>query len=113
MCTSVPQAVTDLKAENVTTTTITLTWRQRDDHKPSYSYQVEARQEHGVVYSNSTTDANHTVSGLTPGEIYWLDVLTVVGGVSSSKTSIINQTCKLMKNAFKVEYIVAKYNEEI
>lgn len=105
---SVPQAVTDLKAESVTTTAVTLAWRQQDDHKPSYSYQVEARQEHGLVYSNSTTEPNHTVSGLTPGKIYWLDVLTVVGGVSSSKTSIIIQTCKSMKNGFKVEYIVAK-----
>lgn len=101
--TSVPKAVTDLKAESVTTTTISLTWHRQSDYKPSYSYLVIAQQQQPrLVYRNSTSDDSHTVSGLTPGKRYRLDVLTVVGGVNSSITSIFIQTSKLMKKTFKV-----------
>lgn len=98
LLTSVPKAVTDLKAEHVTTTTILLTWLKQDDYKPSYSYLVIAQ----LVYSGSTSIESHTVSGLTPGKRYRLDVLTVVGGVNSSITSIFSQTCKFMIKTFKV-----------
>lgn len=89
--------MTDLKAEHVTMTTVQLTWLGQDDFKPSYSYLVVARQENKVVYSNSTREETHTVTGLTPGASYTLDVLTIVGEVVSSVESISSQICKLMK----------------
>lgn len=93
--------MTDLKAERVAMTTIRLTWLMQDDFKPSYSYLVVARQEDQVVYSNATSEENHTIAGLTPGASYTLEVLTVVGGVNSLVESISSQTCKSVEQSIR------------
>lgn len=92
-----PTAVTGLHGKYVTTTSIQLTWDRQEDHKSTYSYLVIARQGANVVQNYSTNAENHTFFSLTPGALYTFDVFTVVGGVSSSQSSISISTSKMVK----------------
>lgn len=84
MFAAVPKAVTNLKVVDVNTTAIQLKWSRQNDHKPSYSYRVEALHNNMVVQNASTETETYTFSNLTPGEYYTFKVITVVERVEST-----------------------------
>lgn len=100
-----PMAVTNLQENNVTTTSIHLTWVGKKDHRPAYSYLVIARQNAEVVQNYSTNVENHIFFSLTPGALYTFDVFAVVGGVNSSGRNISVSTSKMVKWIFNRLYI--------
>lgn len=79
-----PKAVTNLTAAAVNTTAIQLTWVRQTDHKPSYSYWVEALNNTGVIQNASAQTETYTFSDLTPGKSYTFNVFTVIEGVKST-----------------------------
>ncbi|XP_036964427.1 receptor-type tyrosine-protein phosphatase beta-like isoform X4 [Acanthopagrus latus] len=81
---TMPKAVTNLKVVDVNTTAIQLKWSRQNDHKPSYSYRVEALHNNIVVQNASTETETYTFSNLTPGEYYTFKVITVVERVEST-----------------------------
>jgi len=88
----VPEPVAGLTVGDVNTTSIRLTWRRPNDHKPSYSYLVIALRDAMAVQNESTGTENYTFFHLTPGELYTFDVLIVVEGVKSAKESTQSYT---------------------
>ncbi|XP_035521032.1 receptor-type tyrosine-protein phosphatase eta isoform X2 [Morone saxatilis] len=89
---TMPKAVTNLTVENVSTTSIRLTWLNQSDHKPSYSYWVIAYQDGIMVQNKSTETTNYTFFALTPGKFYTFNVFTVVEGVKSTMTTTSHYT---------------------
>ncbi|XP_065812681.1 receptor-type tyrosine-protein phosphatase eta [Labrus bergylta] len=87
-----PTAVPSITVENVTTTSVQLSWLRQSDHKPSYSYLVMALQDTKLVHNESTEKETYTFSDLYPGSFYTFKVVTVVDGVKSSETNISSYT---------------------
>uniref|UniRef100_A0A8C4DIL8 protein-tyrosine-phosphatase n=1 Tax=Dicentrarchus labrax TaxID=13489 RepID=A0A8C4DIL8_DICLA len=89
---TMPKAVTNLTVENVSTTSIRLTWLSQSDHKPSYSYWVIAYQDGIMVQNKSTETQNYTFFALTPGKFYTFNVFTVVERVKSEVATTSHYT---------------------
>ncbi|XP_063757417.1 receptor-type tyrosine-protein phosphatase eta isoform X5 [Eleginops maclovinus] len=90
---TMPKAVTNLTVEDVNTTAIRLTWLRQGDHKPSYSYRVEALQNNmTVVQYNLTKTESFTFNNLKPGKYYTFAVFTVVEEVISKVERISSFT---------------------
>nr|XP_029134862.1 LOW QUALITY PROTEIN: receptor-type tyrosine-protein phosphatase eta [Labrus bergylta] len=92
-----PTAVPNITVENVTTTSVQLSWLRQSDHKPSYSYLVMALQDTKLVHNESTEKETYTFSDLYPGSFYTFKVVTVVDGVKSSETNISSYTSMFSK----------------
>uniref|UniRef100_UPI0037E8ED9F receptor-type tyrosine-protein phosphatase eta isoform X2 n=1 Tax=Semicossyphus pulcher TaxID=241346 RepID=UPI0037E8ED9F len=86
------KAVTNLTVENVTTTTIQVSWSRQSDHKHSYSYRVMVLRGAMEVYNNSTEKETYTFFDLCPGTLYTLKVITVVDVVESSAATTSSYT---------------------
>ncbi|KAJ3596594.1 hypothetical protein NHX12_002999 [Muraenolepis orangiensis] len=90
---TMPKAVTNLTVAAVSTTAVHLSWLRQDDYKSGYSYQVTVLRGGKVDQGpHSTPTENFTVTSLTPGESYTLQVLTVVQGVNSAEETTTSYT---------------------
>ncbi|XP_030223102.1 receptor-type tyrosine-protein phosphatase eta isoform X3 [Gadus morhua] len=89
---TMPEAVTNLTAADVTTTAVSLTWLRPGDHKPEYSYQVTVLENVTQKQQLNTTPENYTVTSLTSGVNYTFQVSTVVQGVKSTEETTSSYT---------------------
>ncbi|XP_041651495.1 receptor-type tyrosine-protein phosphatase eta isoform X7 [Cheilinus undulatus] len=87
-----PTAVANVKAENVTTTSVRLSWSRQSDYKQSYSYLVMALHGAMRVHNDSTKTETYTFTNLCPGRLYTFKVITEVDGVESSVANTTSYT---------------------
>ncbi|KAM4043753.1 uncharacterized protein ACNLHF_014024 [Anomaloglossus baeobatrachus] len=70
-----PDVVKNLMAEDITTTSISLSWEKPDGNASSYEIQILGHP----TFNESMTSTFYTIEGLTPGNYYTLLVTAVVG----------------------------------
>ncbi|MDA8686778.1 fibronectin type III domain-containing protein, partial [Robiginitalea sp.] len=82
-----PAAITDLSAENVTDTSLDLTWTAATDNVGVANYEIF---QDGVSIGNSGTDTTFSVGGLTTSTSYVFTVFSrdAVGNVSESSNEL-------------------------
>ncbi|XP_070257923.1 receptor-type tyrosine-protein phosphatase H isoform X3 [Myotis yumanensis] len=91
---TVPNAVTSLRVQDQTTSSITLSWTapQGPDYPP-YTYRVSWTMEGGVATGiRNTPDTRITVDAMEAGTLYTFTVWAERNGVSSSKETLMRAT---------------------
>ncbi|XP_072266271.1 receptor-type tyrosine-protein phosphatase eta-like [Pyxicephalus adspersus] len=72
---TVPEQVTNLTAENITTNSISLSWEKPDGNASSYFIQILGDPS----FNRTVTSTSYVISNLIPGNYYMLLVSAVVG----------------------------------
>lgn len=82
-------AVSNLKAEAQTSSSITLSWEAPDDTDPeNLTYWVQCRRDDNIHTTINTTDTNLTVDGLAPASSYEFSVWAEKDGTNSTLKTI-------------------------
>ena len=68
--------MTNLKTQNITTTSISLSWDKPDGNVSSYYIQILG----DPAFDKNVTTTSDTITGLTPGNYYTFLVSAVVDG---------------------------------
>ncbi|XP_075139466.1 uncharacterized protein LOC142214420 [Leptodactylus fuscus] len=73
-----PLPVKSPQISNVTSSSVSLTWSNPDEYKPSYTYRVQTNvaSSSTMLYNTTLTNGSATISNLTAGETYTFLVYT-------------------------------------
>ncbi|XP_032078046.1 receptor-type tyrosine-protein phosphatase eta isoform X2 [Thamnophis elegans] len=84
-----PSPVYDIKAENITTTSLDLKWKNNDNNSLSYTYRIHI-DESGLFY-NKTSDTTHvSITHLKPGTLYRFEIYAQLDNNTEGDPSRIN-----------------------
>lgn len=93
--------MTNLTEGEVTTTTVTLLWEQRES-KPNYTYVV--RHSNSSSSPETTRNTTHRFTGLTPGSSYTFSVITqTLDGTRAAPVFAFLYTRMTLHFLFKLE----------
>ncbi|XP_015264316.1 PREDICTED: receptor-type tyrosine-protein phosphatase eta-like, partial [Gekko japonicus] len=84
--TTVPSRVTDIHFSNITTTTIILTWNNKDQNAPNYSYTISVAGN-GSNKMATSNDVTAVISNLEPGTLYTFTIYPQFAGTKGDANS--------------------------
>ncbi|XP_038072804.1 tyrosine-protein phosphatase 10D-like isoform X2 [Patiria miniata] len=79
---TIPSAIIKFVSSTLTKTTITVTWAEVDGNKDGYTVSIDPSE--GTLDPREPLDENATFSGLTPGKMYSISVVTLSGNSESA-----------------------------
>ncbi|PIO14532.1 hypothetical protein AB205_0076100, partial [Aquarana catesbeiana] len=85
---TIPEVVKNLNTENITTTSISLSWEKPDGNASVYFIQILGEPS----FNSSVTTTFEIIEGLTPGNYYTFLVSAFVDNIQGSSSVISNYT---------------------